>query len=71
MHEMNDLDNTSGHVVGVCDNSLTGIVSLNPTEGTDVSISCEGCVCVCVWSGRGPCDELITHSEKPYQMSRV
>ena len=29
------------------------------------------CVCVCVLSGRGPCDGLIAHSEKSYQMSCV
>jgi hypothetical protein len=46
MQEMDDLDHTSGHVVWVCGHSLAGIVSSNPAEGTDVSVSCEGCVCV-------------------------
>ena len=71
MQEMNDLDNTSGHVVWVCGNLLAGTVSSNPAEGRDVSISCEVFMCVCVLSGRGPCDGLITHSEKSYQMSCV
>jgi hypothetical protein len=40
------------------------IVSSNPTEGRDVCL-------VCVLSGRGLCDELITRPEESYRLWRV
>jgi hypothetical protein len=42
----------------VCGRSLAGIVGSNPTGGMDV----------CLLSGRGLCDELITRPEESYRM---
>jgi hypothetical protein len=46
----------------VCGRSLAGIVGSNRAGNIDVSS-----VSVCVLSGRGLCDELITRSEDPYR----
>jgi len=45
--------------VQVCDRSPAEIVGSNPARG-GMFVCCE----CCVLSGRGLCDELITHPEK-------
>jgi hypothetical protein len=47
--------------------SLAGIAGLNPTEGM------EGCLLgvLCVFSGRGLCDGLITRPEESYRLCCV
>jgi len=47
----------------VCGRSLVGIVGSNPPEAW-ISL-CWEC---CVLSGRGLCDELITHPEESYRL---
>ena len=46
----------------VCDRSVAGIVSSNPTGGTDVCFECH------VLSGRGLCDGPITRPEEFYRV---
>ena len=46
----------------VCGRSPAEIVGSNPTGGVDVCCEC------CVLSGRGLCDELMTHPEEPYRL---
>jgi hypothetical protein len=51
-------------IAGHSDRSHAAIVGSNPTGGMDVCL-------LCVLSGRGLCDELITRPEESYQLWRV
>jgi hypothetical protein len=59
LHTTNNIYNA-----GPSGRSPTAIVGSNPTGGMDVCL-------VCVLSGRGLCDELITRPEESYRLWRV
>ena len=55
---------TARSKAGVCGRSPAEIVGSNPTEGMDV------CGEICVLSGRGLCDEMITFPGESYRLRR-
>ena len=55
---------TARSEASVCGRSLAGIAGSNPTGGMDVSLFSV----LCVLSGRGLCDELITRPEDSYRL---
>jgi len=46
----------------VCGRCLAGVAGSNSTRRTAISLV------ICVLSGRGLCDELITHPEESYRV---
>jgi hypothetical protein len=45
--------------------SEAGIVGSNPIQGMDVGCLCLFCVCIVLYLGSRPCDELITRPSSP------
>ena len=61
-HRCKTADLAAPFKVYVCSRLPAGIVGLNSAKGTDVYCEC------CVLSGRGLCDELITHPKESYRL---